>query len=42
MALRKLFPLGVRENPHFYDRSPAEEIPRSAGGATRDDRPPDE
>jgi Rps23 Pro-64 3,4-dihydroxylase Tpa1-like proline 4-hydroxylase len=42
MGLRKLFPLGVRENPHFYDRSPAEEIPRSAGGATRDDRPPDE
>jgi Rps23 Pro-64 3,4-dihydroxylase Tpa1-like proline 4-hydroxylase len=38
MGLRKLFPLGIRENPHFYDRSTAEEIPRSANGATRDDR----
>jgi Rps23 Pro-64 3,4-dihydroxylase Tpa1-like proline 4-hydroxylase len=22
MGLRKLFPLGIRENPHFYDRGP--------------------
>jgi len=40
MGLRKLFPLGVRENPHFYDRSGAEGIPRSASGAMRGDRGP--
>jgi Rps23 Pro-64 3,4-dihydroxylase Tpa1-like proline 4-hydroxylase len=38
MAIRKVFPQGIRENPHFYDRSGAEEIPRSTSGATRDDR----
>ena len=40
MAIRKVFPRGIRENPHFYDRRAAEEIPRSANGATRDNRRP--
>jgi len=40
MAIRKVFPRGIRENPHFYDRSAAEEIPTSANGATRGDRRP--
>jgi Rps23 Pro-64 3,4-dihydroxylase Tpa1-like proline 4-hydroxylase len=40
MAIRKVFPRGIQENPHFYDRSAAEEIPRSANGATRDDKRP--
>jgi len=38
MAVGKVFPRGIRENPHFYDRSIAEGIPRSANGAGRDDR----